>query len=264
MDEVFYPAATGQRGCGKSRKKGGVYWETGIGPGGSPKEHFQVCPPIIPPAEWRIQPRGVKLVQDQHGTWHIVDWIGSQFYPNVADYIEEFAHMGASRRLPENLQFEKLTDASCLLMVHARAYILNWDEYRDAGVKWTCPKRHRHHVPEECTECCAGLYYEDVEHGIPYVPGLPMGTGVLDTLAQEFILKAHDFGTSREIMRTIPCCSYRARRRPDAVKKPIYVPAIFMRSRASRLAVVKNDGDKHVKALGNAKKAKLRVDEVDE
>ena len=74
-----------RRGCG-TRKKGGIYFETGLGSYGKPLEHFIIDPPILV-NDWSLSPLGVQLVE-RDGVTHIVDWVGSEHYPNVADYLE--------------------------------------------------------------------------------------------------------------------------------------------------------------------------------
>lgn len=136
------------RGCGASRVAGGLYAVSGGGT--TPLEEFLFCPPVLPPAGMRIAPRGVTLFQ-HGGIWHIADHIGSEHYPNVADYVEEVRRLGLSRRIPANLDFSLLTRGkSRIVLLHSRAYIFN---YRDLQTPYpyprACPKHIAGHPTEE-------------------------------------------------------------------------------------------------------------------
>jgi len=77
------------RGCG-TRKKSGIYWEVklGTGPRARPLEEFLLDPPQPVPPHLRISPRGVQPIE-VGGVTHVIDWIGSENYPNVCDFLEE-------------------------------------------------------------------------------------------------------------------------------------------------------------------------------
>lgn len=136
------------RGCGK-RVISGAYWETGLTPYGSPLEDFILDPPVrIDAAPLGLSPIGVKLIE-KDGVWHLVDWVGSAHYPNAADILEETKRFGLSRRLPQTLEFDKLTPASRILLVHAKGWVCNADEYYHAMVRsgdaLMCPKEIQDH-----------------------------------------------------------------------------------------------------------------------
>jgi hypothetical protein len=103
-----------------------------MGPGGRPVEDFLFCPPtrLEELAKWtgELAHLGVKLVQ-VGSVWHIFDWVGSQHYPNVADFVEEVRRFGLSRRLPKTLDFSKLTAESRIFLVHDRAWVQPFDAY---------------------------------------------------------------------------------------------------------------------------------------
>lgn len=224
------------RGCGE-RKEGGVYCEVGMGPGGRPTEDFLVCPPQkISPAELGVSPIGVKLVEHQ-GVWHIIDWVGSEHYPNVADMIEEIRCFGLSRRLPRTLDFAKLTEQSRILLVHARAWIDNFGAYADnwaAGRYNRCPKHiESHDLPDAPAMCCGG-YWQDVE----------WGGATADP---------------RNVRRVMPAFDYTAAQRP-AHLTPRYAPAIFASFPISRLVVIKGRNGEHEAAQEKASKAGLPVE----
>jgi hypothetical protein len=95
------------RGCG-TRVKGGIYAECKLSPFGMPIEHFLIDPPNPIPDDLGLTPVGVKLFE-RDGVFHILDWVGSAHYKNVADFIEETRNFGASRRLSKSTDFSKLT-----------------------------------------------------------------------------------------------------------------------------------------------------------
>lgn len=87
------------RGCGR-RKPGGIYLETELSPFGKPIEDFLVDPPIPVDGDgWEfLTPIGQHLVQKEN-IWHIADWVGSEYYPNVLDFVLETEQFGLSRRI---------------------------------------------------------------------------------------------------------------------------------------------------------------------
>lgn len=193
-----------ERGCGR-RVRGGLYWECGLGPGGTPVEDFLIDPPTPLPPGLRVSARGVTpLVAD--GVTHLIDWVGAEHYPNVADFVEEVRRFGLSRRLPITLDTAALTPASRLLLVHARARVVNAGRYGP----FPCPTGT--HAPG--TDGCAGVWGEDVEGGTPRGGDDP-----------------------RAVTRTRPSFRYDAWKRPDGVT-PDYEPALFASFPASRLVVV--------------------------
>ncbi len=238
------------RGCG-TRQRGGVYIEIPLSDRGVPFDHFLICPPQPIDAEaMRLAPRGVTLVE-REGVTHVIDWIGSAHYPNVADFIAEARHLGISRRIARSIDFGKLSCNSRLLLAHSRAHIVNADAIRaaldheahdraedgfeDTGriIRASCPQRipghiadRRTHVTDPATGIvgstgtyrgmCQALYWDDVEGGEAVLdPSVPW----------------------RTIERTIGETTYRARRRPD-VFEPEYALAIFASFPIGRLAVI--------------------------
>lgn len=126
------------RGCG-TRVAGGIYAECGTSENGLPVEAFIMDPPEAIPEHLHLAPQGVAWVE-RRGVWHLVDWVGSEHYPNVADFIEECRRYGLSRRVPRTAPFERLTPASRILLVHARAIITNGAAYRPKdGAPYSCP-----------------------------------------------------------------------------------------------------------------------------
>ncbi len=74
------------RGCGK-RKPGGCYAEVGMSPNGKPVEYFLCDPPVLLDG-WKVSSVGVQLIE-VNGVHHILDVVGQQHYPGVADFVEE-------------------------------------------------------------------------------------------------------------------------------------------------------------------------------
>lgn len=212
MSAVAIPVA---RGCGR-RKAGAAYWECGMAPDGTPIEEFLIDVPTLIPPGLAIAPRGVSLIM-VGGVTHVVDWIGAAHYPNVLDFVAEVMHFGLSRRLPSTLDFARLTPASRILLVHARARVENAALYGP----FPCPRRL--HAPG--SDACIGAWWEDVEGGAP-TPG----------------------GDPRAVRRTLPSFTYPARERPAGIT-PRYVAGFFASFPASRLAVVTGGHEKTLVAV---------------
>lgn len=146
----------GERECGH-RKEGGTYAVCPSSPFGKPVEHFVLCKPIpVDPEEYNLANVGVKLVDvdeeclackvapgekpkykkkgiqcpvcagtQKETVTHVFDIVGREFYPNVADFIEEVRRMGLSRRLELETSgnYARLSKRSRLFLLHARAVI---------------------------------------------------------------------------------------------------------------------------------------------
>lgn len=251
---------TAERGCGR-RVQGGVYAEVQLSPYGRPIEDFILDPPQIVDPRLGASPRGVQLLEGPEGmTAHVVDWVGSQHYPNVADFVEEVRRMGASRRLPKNLDFNKLGPGSRLLLIHSRAHIHNHRDYYLAVEPFTCPtgKTDGDHIfdhdsaaddPETGeggelypNEMCAGLWWRDLD-----------AEGTTDHGSPQ---------PDRLVERQMPSFSYHARLRPDV--EPKYRPAFFLSLPISNLAVIKAQDGSHMETLEKVSKSSLTVEEEDE
>jgi hypothetical protein len=231
------------RGCG-TRKPGGIYLETALSPGGAPISHF-LCDPPIPVADPRdISAIGSQLVE-RDGVHHVIDWVGQEHYFNVADYVEEVKRFGISRRIAETVNFEKITEESFLLLVHAHAQVDNFLQYGE----WICPKNIESHHPNVQPEphkikpMCAGIWWSDVKNGVP-VQGELNNSGEND----------------RQVVRKMPSFEYCARSTPENVQ-PIYRPAIFGAFPISRIALI-NGGDRHEEKLSRIEKSALPVTET--
>ncbi len=193
-----------ERACGY-RVAGGIYWECRRDPHGVPLTAFLIDTPTLIPPGLGITPRGVSLIEIG-GVTHVVDWVGSRYYPNVLDVITEVGALGVSRRLPQTLDFSRLTSASRLLLVHARARVENAATYGP----FPCPKS----LHDPGSDACIGAWWEDIEGGDAVPSSDP-----------------------RVVTRALPSVTYRARCRPDGVR-PQYTPGFFASFPASRLVVV--------------------------
>ena len=239
-------AIPAERGCGE-RKSGGIYAEMGCGPDGLPLEHFIVDPPIvIDPAALGLSPIGVQLVE-RDGVWHILDWIGSEHYPNVADFLEEVRRFGLSRRIAKTVDFSKLTERSKILVVHARAHVENFRTYADhwLGVRYNrCPKELSAHNLPDAPDSCAGVWWEDVEGGSTFpFPGRGGAGGE----------------GKRFILRPMPAFNYVAASRPDGVT-PRYLPAVLASFPITRLVVIRGEHDEHEPGQQAASRSTLPVE----
>jgi hypothetical protein len=135
------------RGCGDERTEGDAYGCCGLSPFGMPIEYFVIDP--VRPIPWQ---RGVKVLPrnrtEPDGVHDLVIFVGidpkdgkSEGYPSAWSFVEECRHFGASRKLPKDLPFEKLTPlVSRMVFVHARAipdfeYKLNREQRPIHGCK---------------------------------------------------------------------------------------------------------------------------------
>lgn len=252
-----------KRGCGL-RESGGVYAETGIGPGGAPLEFFLADPPLrIDKQELCVTELGVHLLEVD-GVWHILNIVGQENYPNVADWLEEARRFGVSTRceLPSAREYAKITLQSRLLQAHARAwtdefahYYADWCPVEPGHVTYEpCPKMIYEHLGfvhnPEATEAtmCAGIWWNDVEGGIPRDdPSLPFSEN------------------PRYVLREMPSFTYAAARPPEGLQHNSYQLAIFGVFPITRLVVVNDqDANRLNDQMGKASAAGVPVVLVEE
>jgi len=224
-----------------------------------PMENFLVDPPIpVDTQEMGVTPVGVKLVE-RKGVWHIMDWVGSTHYANVADFVEEVRRFGLSRRLSTSLDFKKLTPQSRILLLHSHAYIYNFDKYQKCEpdeehltglVPYPgCPKKLPQHTRPDMETMCARLWYQDVIQG----EETEKMEGTEYTDAQ-----------LRCVTRKMPSFEYHALVKPEDVD-PEYRVAIFASFPIASLEVVKdNTGGTHNRSLMLAEEARIPVQLVEE
>jgi hypothetical protein len=248
------------RGCGV-RQQGGAYAETGLSDRGLPLEAFYCDPPIrVDAEEIGLAAIGVKLLERADGSGvDVWDVIGSQHYPNVADFLEEVKRFGMSRRLPSTLDFSRLGPSSRHVVLHARGVVANWRdlvEHRREGCPRVagnhslvlrgatpetadryCPIPPTHDLafPEHQTMCC-GLWWDDVAGGVPTLSGQ---AGI-------------------DVERTMPAFRYRARRvAPDLARD--YRLAIVATLPITRIAVIRADDGRHERVVVAAEQSSLPV-----
>jgi hypothetical protein len=238
-----------ERGCGR-RKAGGIYLEAGLSPDGLPLEHFLIDPPLAidDPAALGVSPIGVTLIE-RDGVAHVLDWVGSEHYPNVCDVVEEGRAWGFSRRVAGTLDFSRLGPGSRLILIHARAHIADPAPYWAAiGARRMCPQVRAlggAHLALDYRGMCAGLWWHDVEGGVAL----------------------SDRDGDRRVHRRLPSVGYAAYRRPalppgDA---PAYRPAMFLSLPLTGIAVINDPtGGAHQAALARAGRAGLPVRLADE
>lgn len=252
-----------KRGCGDSRTAGGIYAECPLSPYGVPLEDFLCDPPIvIDTKEMGVTPVGVKLME-RNGVWHIIDWIGSTHYPNTADFVEEVRQFGLSRRLPQTLDFKRLTKDSRILTVHSRAWIDNFLPYyeneQDCGKLDLdrCPKFLEHHKN-------LSLFREKGElqkhAGVNFYPLEPC----IRLWYQDLTEGEADTENPRHVVRKMPSFEYKGLTRPEGVE-PEYKVAIFASFPIHNLAVINDpEGQTHNRSLSLAEEARIPVNLEDE
>lgn len=231
-----------ERGCGK-RTKGGIYAEVPLDPNGVPLEHFLLEPPVeLDVEELGLSPIGVKLF-DRAGTTHVLDWIGEEYYPNVADMVEEIKHLGLSRRLPKTLDFSRLGPGSRIMLVHRRAFVRNWRDLADDVVAGAfCPKRREedHNSETPAFVPCIGAWWHDLD---------------------EIQVEGENGSSPRRVMPAFEYIGW-----PRGEFKPEYgSPALFASFPIANLAVINDpEGKTHEAALANAEAAGLPVNVEEE
>jgi hypothetical protein len=160
MTDTSTPLVTSgaRRGCGY-RQPGGAYFAVPLGPGGRPVEEFLIDPPVVidDPGRLGLASVGVTLIE-RDGVTHVLDIVGREHYPTVASFVEEARRMGISRRAPRTIEFERLTPASRLLLVHAHADIGNAAEF---PCERRCPCHVAEHLSAGFADMCARLWWEE-------------------------------------------------------------------------------------------------------
>ncbi len=211
-------------------------------------------PPAIPQAV-ELAPQGVMLFEVE-GVWHILDWVGSSHYPNVADFVEEVRQMGMSRRLPKTLAFERLTLESRHFLVHSRAIVAHPEMYRVPHVEPDTddttgrgPYRCPHNIPSHAAgvevgetlhhPMCAGIWWEDLD------PCEYVGDG-----------------QDRKAKRRIPSGTYEGLGPPVEPRMREYLPGMFAAFPVWNLQVVR--GGEHEAAAADAGRSGIDVEVVDE
>lgn len=147
-----------ERGCGR-RKPGGLYLECGLSKRGVSPEELMYDPALVlPPGldlinKPQILPRLCPILNagqvidyepefdllTGQPIYDVYIWIGEEFYPSLADFVEEARIAGISRQIPRTLKVELLTRASQMVLVHPCARLRIW---RDLCLPKEC-RQHR-------------------------------------------------------------------------------------------------------------------------
>lgn len=233
------------RGCGR-RVQGGVYAECPLSSSGRPIEDFLIDPPKVLNADLGLSPIGVRVLQMKaNGPFWVFDWVGSEHYPNVADFVEETKRFGLSRRLPRTADFAKVGPDSRIVLFHARAYI---ESFRDLYVAIApdgepCPKKLTHHR-WSFNDHQLGATFSEKPRSIDPTPSPP--GEMCARLWWEDIIRHHadSHGEDRAVTRRLPNFWYEARTTPPEVEARHQVAA-FLQLPITNLAVIRADDDSH-------------------
>lgn len=258
------------RGCG-TRQPGGAYLVTQVGPGGVPIEHLVVDPPasIVPEAHG-LAAIGMACLPGPEGRpAHVLDWVGEKHYPNVADFLEEGARFGFSRRVPTTFNFAGLGPGSKHALVHPRALVVNdgWLRDNPAGPAERsllarllrrqgaddCPFNAGHEA-EGPGGMCAAWWWDVLEPAtVDFGPG---GAAAVDAQSQR----------EATVRRRLPALDYEGYCLPDRdVWAPRWSAGIFLTLPITRIEVVRDPGDmSHEVTLSRVTRSNLPVLEVDE
>lgn len=221
-----------------------MYLEIPLSQYGVPLEDFLCCPARVIPDELELPTRGMVLRTTDDGSQILYDWIGSNNYPNVLDFVEEIRAAGLSRRIQSNFDFSQLNGNVKYCAVHERGYVANESWYRDYaranpivgsdGIKrqtpWPCP-RGLHALDHTEDDPCSAVWWHDI------APGHGR-----ETDKERIVMVDQPAGNPYVAME----------RPPDLV--PIYYPAIVLVMPVMRLAVIKGPDGEHEKPLANAGK----------
>src|SRR5205823_14400296 len=118
-DESRPPVTSGaRRGCGY-RQPGRAYFAVPLAPGGRPVEEFLIDPPVVIEDAARLGLTSVGMgVFERDGVTHVVDIVGREHYPTVAEFVDEARRLGVSRRAPRTIDYAQITAQSRLLLAH--------------------------------------------------------------------------------------------------------------------------------------------------
>lgn len=171
-----------ERACG-NRVAGGIYATVGLGLSGHPIECFLTdLPRDVPWQEMGLSEIGVHAIRDQKtGIVNLWDIIGRNYYPFVADFIEEARRLGISRRVPSSLPWHQIDSRSRLILLHSRAVIRNAADYADREPVVTSPHAHT----PGWRECPNRTSFEHCRRARPKHQGRPLA-GTFDNACARF------------------------------------------------------------------------------
>ena len=151
-----------RRGCGY-RQPGGAYFAVPLTPGGRPVEEFLIDPPVVIEDAARLGLTSVGVgVFERDGVTHVVDIVGREHYPTVAEFVDEARRLGVSRRAPRTIDFAQVTAQSRLLLAYAHADVANAAEFPTDA---TCPCHVAEHLNDDFAGMCARLWWQEPLQG---------------------------------------------------------------------------------------------------
>lgn len=306
IGERFASSGSGARECG-NRKEGGTYATCPLSKYGKPLEHFVICKPVhIVADDYNLSNVGVKLVdveelcltckgvapvkkakqkyqeacRDCDGTGtetvtHVFDIVGQEYYPNVADFLEEARRLGVSRRLEleDSRQYARLSKRSRLMLLHHRAIIDNPLNIVGGMGYYEILRYARASCPKSLTEHdLSRLFTEEGGTAInPTAPGCSALYWNILEGATEIPESIPVYGTGQKTKPIIPSYGFVERRlvsgtyrgyglKPDI--KPEYALGIFAVFPLVTIQVVDPE-DNYPDALFRAGKARLDVEKVE-
>jgi hypothetical protein len=146
-----------RRGCGH-RQPGGAYLAVPLGPYGKPLEAFLIDPPTLIDGEaLGLSAVGVTMVE-RDGVTHVLDVVGREHYPTVAEFLDEARRLGVSRRIARTSDFSRITKESRLILLHQHADVANAPEFPAAG---RCPCEVDEHLEDGFSGMCARLWWQE-------------------------------------------------------------------------------------------------------
>jgi len=89
---------------------------------------------------------------DAHGVVHVVNHVGSKFWPSPADFIEEGFSWGFSTKVPKTQDLSMLTPASRIIHVHALGALVNPETLG----RWVVPAEHAQRCARHRKACFRG------------------------------------------------------------------------------------------------------------
>jgi hypothetical protein len=267
------------RGCG-TRQPGGAYLVTALGEKGTPLENLILDPPVrVEAGPLGLATVGMVLARDRDDHALVLDWVGAEHYPNVADFVEEVALFGSSRRVPTTFDFATLGPGAQHLLVHPRAFVENRDFLIRHGV--ISEGEERSFLTRARRRQGGGFCpFEGGAHDPDMAERLrrPLYLGMCATYWWELLLPSTlgyapdvegfeaQVNRERPTTRKMPSFEYEGYSLPEGdIWQPAFQPAAFLRMPISRIEVVRDPGDLgHEITLSRAAKAGIPVLEVDE
>jgi hypothetical protein len=222
-----------ERGCG-FRTKGAIYAEVGLSPWGSPLEKFLIDPPVvIQPNKFGLTPINMRVFS-ANSLWHVIDWVGTSYYPTPVHYLEEVRRFGLSTKISLSTDdLKKLTRGSAIYVVHSLAHFdarefhyADLQNLQNLGYAWKhCPTGN--HTDFKDAPMCVGLLWQN--QAMIDEPA-PADDDVLPYRAHHYAMPSFEFaGYEMPIdFENVP---------------DNYQPAIFARFPITRLVAIRGDDE---------------------